>query len=60
MTKTENRQQASIESALTVAQRAAAPNQTEVDLAQLAARGSIRGRRRPGVMGWLRARLGWL
>lgn len=28
-------------------------------LEQLARRGSIRLARRPGVMGWLRARLGW-
>lgn len=45
MTKTEPRTQASLETALVVAQRAAEPTPTEVDIAAVAARGSIRGAR---------------
>ena len=52
---------AGIETALTVAQRAAQPTQAEIDLEQIAKRGSIHGaRRQRGVQGWLRSRLGWL
>lgn len=51
---------AGIETALTVAQRAAQPTAAEVDLAQVAARGSIKGKRRPGVLGKLRSWMGWL